>query len=128
MIPIWAYAAAGSLLAGTIAGWVVRDWKADADALAGVVAIQEAQTKMAGKIDANSGKLETFLASNQAAAIETRTTLREVYRDVQVPADCAVPDSAAVVLEAARSRANAAASGKLGEAVPPASAPAKPVN
>jgi hypothetical protein len=119
-IPIWAYAAVGSLLAGTLAGWTVRDWKADSDALA---ASQRAQRQYEAKVielaDA-SLRYEALAQSLRTDERRDRETIREIYREKTLPAECAAPASAVSLLNNAVDRANAAASGKPVSAVPPA--------
>lgn len=118
--PLVAYSAAAALLLGLAAGWSVRDWKADSDQLAAVNAAHAAELKAAQAVNASSEDLERALASLRPQAIESRNTIREIYRDVQVPVDCAVPAAGIGVLEAARLRANTAASGEPSAAVQPA--------
>ena len=110
--PLALYAGAGALLIGLAAGWSVRDWKADADALRAVEAANKAQQAAVAAVDTSSTKLETVVAELQPLEIETRNTIREVYRNVEVPADCAVPAAGVRLLDDARLNANAAATGE----------------
>lgn len=112
MNPLILYSAAGALLIGLATGWSVRDWKADSDQLAAIERANKAEKAAIAAVNAPSQKLEDVLADLRPAQIESRNTIREVYRDVQVPTDCAVPAAGVGVLEAARQRANAAASGE----------------
>ena len=110
--PVIGYTAAGALLAGLLGGWTVRDWKADADSAA---AVQEA-IKLRDRIAKDnldwSTKYEQLREQQGQQRVETRNTIREIYRDVKVPAECAAPSSAVRVLGSARDRANASAAGK----------------
>lgn len=120
MPPIWLYGGAGALLAGALAGWTVRDWKADSDALK---AEKRAQTEYVAVVQAladQSLAYETLAQSIRTAERRDRETIREIYRNVQVPAACAVPADAVRLLNAATERANAAAAGELSGTVPPA--------
>lgn len=110
--PMVLYAGAGALLIGLATGWSVRDWKADADALRAVEAANKAQQAAVAAVDTSSTKLETVVAELQPLEIETRNTIREVYRNVEVPADCAVPAAGVRLLDDARLNANAAAAGE----------------
>lgn len=108
------YIAAAALAAGALAGWTVRDWKADA-ALAKVQAkAEKVRAEMQGRIDAQATEFEQFRTGLEPARQETRNTIREIYRNVQIPDDCAAPAAAVGVLQSARNRANAAATGQLG--------------
>lgn len=110
--PLVAYSAAGALLLGLAAGWSVRDWKADSDQLEQVERANKAEKAAIAAVNQPSAALEQTLADLRPAQIEARNTIREVYRDVQVPTDCAVPAAGVSLLEAARERANAAAAGE----------------
>lgn len=117
MNPLMLYAAGGALLAGFLGGWTVRDWKADHDALAANNALIAAKDAANAAVLKPSTGLESILATLKPSAAETRNTIREVYRNVEVPADCAAPPAATGLLDAASARANVAAAGKLGETV-----------
>lgn len=100
------------LLIGVGAGWSVRDWKADADQLKQAEVARKAEKAAAVAVLKPSIEFEKILADLRPAQIETRNTIREVYRDVKVPTDCAVPPAGVSLLEAAREHANAAATGQ----------------
>lgn len=110
--PFVLYAGLGALVVGVAAGWSVRDWKADADALRAVEAANKAQKEAIAAISRPSEKLETVIAEMKPLEIQTRNTIREVYRNVEVPSDCAVPAAGVRLLDDARLNANAAASGE----------------
>lgn len=110
--PLVFYSALAALLVGVGAGWTVRDWKADADQLKQVERANKAEKAAIAAVLKPSQDLEQTLAALRPAQIETRNTIREVYRNVEVPAECAVPPAGASLLEAARQRANAAATGE----------------
>lgn len=128
MIPPQALAIGGALAiaAGFLGGWTVRDWKADRDALAAVEKAERIRDKMQGKLDASAESYERGRAAEEPARLETRNTIREIYRDAPpVPVVCSIPDAAALVLENARQRANAAAAGQSGGPVPGPTSPAE---
>lgn len=111
-IPLTAYVAAGCLVAGVLGGWTVRDWKADADALAAVRKAERVQAAMQKRIDDQATEFEAFRATIEPARVESRNTIREIFRDVPVRADCAPPAGAVSLLDSLVARANSAASGQ----------------
>ena len=122
----WLYG--GSLAAGVLLGWTVRDWKADSDLLASQEAAQAAYESKAQSASDWSRRFETLAQEIRASERTDRLEIREIYRDVEVPSDCAVPDDAARVLERAVERANAAATGKPLDPVPKAAEATQPVD
>ena len=112
MMPIWAYIGGGALLMGAIGGWTVRDWKADAAAKAAVEATAKLKDEMQEKMDLQATAYEVWRQGLEPQKIETRNTVREIYRDRKIPAQCAVPAGAISLLEAVRATANSAASGE----------------
>lgn len=124
MNPLVLYTAGGALLVGVLGGWTVRDWKADADQLATVERANKAEKAAIAAVYKPSSEYEKVLADLRPREIETRNTIREVYRNVEVPADCAVPAAGVGLLDDARKRANAAASGQPVAAVPGSAAAA----
>lgn len=110
--PLVLYTAGGALLVGALGGWTVRDWKADSDQLAAVERANKAEKAAIAAVYKPSSEYEKVLADLRPREIETRNTIREVYRNVEVPAACAVPAAGVGVLDDARQRANAAATGE----------------
>ena len=121
--PIMLYTAGGSVLLGLVLGWTVRDWKADSDALDAVKASHKAQIELLDVVAEPSADLENTIANLRTTETETRNTIKEVYRNVEVPANCAVPADAVRVLVDAVRDANAAAAGELGARVQDTAAP-----
>jgi len=112
MIPVWARGAAGALLVGVMGGWTVRDWKADSDALE---AEEKAQARYEARVNdlaEQSLRFEQLAQTIRASERTDRETIREIYRDKVVPAECAVPLAGVSLLDNAVRDANAAASGK----------------
>ncbi len=110
--PLILYSAGGALLIGALGGWTVRDWKADSQQLKQVERAHKAEKAAIAAVYAPSQEFENTLAALRPAQIETRNTIREIYRDVEVPSDCAVPPAGVSLLEAARERANTSAAGE----------------
>lgn len=126
MIPPVAYIAAGTLALGVLGGWTVRDWKADADALAAMKKAEKVQVQMQKRIDDQATEYEAFRASIEPARIESRNTIREIFRNVPVSVDCAAPDPLRGLLAGQVARANAAASGESGITMSENPGPAEP--
>jgi uncharacterized protein YPO0396 len=124
------YAVIGAVLAGVTGGWTVRDWKADADRAAAVKKAEKERAALQARVDAVSGEYEEFRNKQNIQRVETRNTIREIYRNVPVRIDCAAPDPAIGLLEQRVQAANAAASGQLVEPLPDlagtAEAPGRP--
>lgn len=76
--------------------------------------------KQAEELAAASLRYEHLAQSLRTAERADRETIREVFRNVPVPANCAAPAAAVSVLDAAVKRANSAASGQSRGEVPPA--------
>ena len=111
-VPLWAYSAAGALLTGALAGWTVRDWKADSDTLEATEAEWTQYKAFTETLADQSLQLEYTQQKLRYGERRDRETIREIYRNVQVSADCAVPDAAVSLLNNAIGRANAAAAGE----------------
>lgn len=109
---------AAALLAGFAGGWTVRDWKADSAALKAATAAQAARDALQTTIDANARQYEQWRAAQEPARLETRNTIREIFRDKPIPAECAAPDALVGVLDRAAANASAAARGQPGPALP----------
>lgn len=106
------YGVGGAALGGILLGWTVRDWKSDSDALAAQEAAQERFIKLAETAAQNSIDYEAIAQIIRANERTDRIEIREVFRDVEVPSDCAVPDAGVGLLDNAVERANAAATGQ----------------
>lgn len=120
MIPpqMLAGGAALALLAGFFGGWTVRDWRADADTLS---AVEKAEKRAEAARDQGleqGAAYAQFSAGSQQQAGHDRNTIRETYREVHVPSDCAVVPAAVGVLENAVRRANSGVASEPGSAVP----------
>jgi hypothetical protein len=120
MPPLWLYGGAGALLAGALGGWTVRDWKADSDALKAEERAQREYVAVVQSLADQSLAYEALAQSLRASERTDRETIREIYRDKIIPAECAVPAAAVSLLDNAVRDANAAASGQPRGEVPPA--------
>lgn len=129
MLPLWAYGVGGAVLltVGAAGGWTVRDWKADSDTLAAKVAADKAREAAVKAAYDASASFEGERATIQVQAAEARSTVREIYRDVKVPTDCAVPAAGVSVLDRAISP-DGADTGKSGVPVPSDPSAARPAD
>lgn len=116
--PLVPWGAIGAVLIGLFAGWSIRDWKADADTLAAYERADKLRDRMQAKIDTASQGYEDWRGDAEADRIETRNTIREIYRNVEVPTDCAVPAAATSLLQERITSINATTSGQSGISVP----------
>lgn len=110
--------AAAAFLAGLLAGWTVRDWRADADNFHALADALDRADQARDKGLAEGKAYAEFVANSLAQVGADQTKLREIYREVKVPVECAVAPAAVSVLEDSRRRANSAAAGQLGTALP----------
>lgn len=114
----WLYGLGGSLIAGALLGWTVRDWKSASDTLAAQNAAQERYEKLAAELSERALAYEDLAQQIRASERTNRVEIREVFRNVEVPSNCAVPDAAVSVLNNAVRDANAAATGQPLQSVP----------
>jgi hypothetical protein len=96
----------GLVLASFGAGYKVRSWKCDAALLKVERANEKARAKMQAQVEASAAAYETDRSEAHVNSITRQETVRTIYRDRQVSADCAVPDVARSVLDDAVSAAN----------------------
>lgn len=101
LTPATGYVAAGSILIGAIGGWTVRDYKADADIAKIERQLREAQDKQRALADRASSEYERGKAERTTATQRTQDKIREVYRDIEVPANCEPPSDALRLLDEA---------------------------
>lgn len=120
IVPLWAKiaGAVGLLAVGGWTGYTINDAFRDSDDLAKLQASVEKMGKETDRLKTAGDKLEESRAAERPAQIERTHTVREIYKDNPVPADC-VPDPRAVrVLDDAIGRANARVTGQPQVAVP----------
>lgn len=123
--PFAGYIGAGALLAGAIGGWTVRDWKADSDALKAEEKARREYVAAVQMLADQSLAYEALAQSLRTQERADRETIRTIYRDKIVPAECAADPAVGSLLSEAVTRANAAASGKPSGTVPDPAVPAR---
>lgn len=121
------YIAGGAAAVGLLAGWTVRDWKSDADLLAAQHRADKAMAEARDKLDKKAEEFEAFRQQNDGKRVETKNTLREIYRNVPVRTECASPPAAVGLLDSLVDQANSASSGQPEVSVSGAGKDAKPV-
>ncbi len=126
MTPLLLYVSIAAVVVGSAGGWVVRDWKADSDSLAMQVKNEKIVEQLRAKVDSNATAYEDMRSTIEPNRVETRNTIREIYRNVEVPTVCAPPESVTSLLNAARLRANSAATGEPSGELPGNKPAAKP--
>lgn len=128
MIPPWILggAAAVCIATGLAGGWTARDWKADSDQLAILQKEAAERSKLQEKLFAQATSFEEWRNKLEVNKVENRNTIREVFRNVPVRADCAAPAAAYSMLAVQVTAANAAAAGKLDLPVPSTGDATKP--
>lgn len=107
--------AAAILVSGAIGyglGYDARDDRAKVEAAKIQNAMIEKEREMGAELSALSGKYEELRQQREAVREKTVNTIREVYRNVEVPAVCEPPRDAQRLLDLEVQFANAAASGK----------------
>jgi hypothetical protein len=118
--PLMGYIGGGALLAGALAGWTVRDWKADSDEAEAERKAFTQYTAMTEALADASLSYEVLAQNIRTSERKDRETIREIYRDKIIPAECAVPADAVSLLDNAIERANAATSRQFGGTLPDA--------
>lgn len=116
--PLVLYGGIALTIAAFGAGWTARDWRCDAAQAAALEKVAKLEDKIESIVAAGASVYEQDKAALAQVVTNERVTVREIYRDIEVPADCAVGPAAVSLLTDARERANAAAAGELGAALP----------
>lgn len=120
LIPPWAYAAGAAVLVAASfgAGWQVRAWRCDAQVAALERTINAAVDRQRDRLDQSAATAETIRDQADTRLSETRTIIRETYREIPVPSDCALRPAAADGVRAAIDAANRATTGQPSPAMP----------
>lgn len=116
--PLHGYIGAAIAIAAFAAGWSVNGWRyqsREAKALEQAVRERDEANERANGIAADYELARTAL--NEYSG-DVSTKVRVVYRDRKVSPNCAMPDSAARLLDDARNAANAAITGESDKPVP----------
>lgn len=108
-----------ALIAAFGSGWYVRAKIADADMAKVERKLQEAVDKQRARADAAAASFELSRGTVDRQAYDTRTIIEREYRNVEVPADCVVPEPVADGLRASIGATNAAVTGSATPALPP---------
>jgi hypothetical protein len=112
ILPPWVKPAACALAlsASFGAGWVANGWRWEAMQ---ATALRKQQAAFQKQLDHQNKEAAQYEADREAARVESRErqeTIRTIYETVEVPAECAAPDSVRSVLDSAVQSANDAAS------------------
>ena len=119
IIPLQAKLIAGALgLALAFGGgWSVRSWKADSDALEAKEDADKARDAAVKLAYDASASFEGERATIHVEAAQARSTVKEIYREIKVPADCVVDPAGVRLLDQAIAPAGATP-GKSSAALP----------
>jgi len=118
LLRYWRIIAGGlALIAAFAAGWHVQGLRCDSKLAKIERQADEARESLRAQMEAAATDYETFRAGNETAETRTQTQIREVYRNVEVPTDCAALPDAVQLLQRAREAANGAASGQSASTV-----------
>lgn len=109
-------------------GYTVRGWKADSEKLEEVSLTQAAIDIQRKLYDTAALGYEDTRAALDRQAYDTQTIIRETFREIPVPAECAVPDAVADSLRASVEATNRAASGQPPGEMPAAAPAANPAD
>jgi hypothetical protein len=118
--------AAVALLAGFLGGWSARGWKADSDQFSAMIRADVLVDEARAQGLAQGKDYAQFAAANAEQARSDHNTIRETFREIHVPADCAAPAAVVGVLEDSVRHANSAAAGEPGPTLPEPAASAGP--
>lgn len=116
--PLMGYIGGGALLVGALAGWTVRDWKADSDEAKAKEAAFTQYRALTETLADQSLAYEVLAQSLRADERRDRETIREIYRDKIVPAECAADPAVVRLLSEAVTVANATTAGEPRGEVP----------
>lgn len=107
-----------ALLLGFGAGWQVQGWRCDSKVADIQASLQAQKDALQDALNDNAATFEQTRADNNAAVVRDRETIRTIYRDIKIPADCALPADAVRLLDQARLRANSYAPGEPSQPMP----------
>lgn len=90
LVPPWAFAAAGAILLAMAfaSGFKVATWRADAAKAAEMERAQRRFNKQLDAVQNAAAEYERSRERGQAESRERETKVREIYRNVEVPAEC----------------------------------------
>lgn len=111
IIPPWVKPAiaAVALVGAFSAGWTVNGWRWEAKQADALREQQEAFNRQLAKQDDIATEYEQSRERGRVQARDRETQVRTIYETVEVPGECAAPDSVRGVLSEAVASANTAA-------------------
>ena len=116
--PTILYSAGAALALGLATGWVVRDWKADSDAVAAYEKAEKIRDRLQARYDSIALGYEADRSTSDSNSVIRQTELRTIYRDIPIDGDCAAPDAVRGLLENSVGEANSRAAGKPVQPMP----------
>lgn len=108
LIPTWAWGAAAALaLAGAFgAGFEVASWRCESEKLEAVQRAIKRAEEARDRVHKESTNYEQSRQQGRVEAAGREQAVREIYRTVEVPSECAAPDSVRSLLDGAVRAAN----------------------
>ena len=92
------YVMGGLLLVGFIGGYKVKDWQCDAAYAKALEKAEKQRVAMQKVIDSKSAQYEETRNAAEVKSVERTNTIREIYKNVPVNADCPPPPDSVVGL------------------------------
>lgn len=113
------YVMGGLILVGFIGGYKVKDWQCDAAYAKALEKADKQRMAMQKVIDGKSVQYEEARNAAEVTSVERTSTIREIYKNIPVPADCPPPPDGVVSLlvESIRDTDTPGSSGKSVSAV-----------
>lgn len=108
-IPIWGYVAAGSLALGFVGGWTVQGWRWSAEDAKRLAAEVKAKDKQLARQNDIATQYEADRERVRVEYITREGQVREIFREIEVPSECAAPPAVRELLTEAVASANSAA-------------------
>ena len=113
------YVMGSLLLVGFIGGYKVKDWQCDAAYAKALEKAEKQRVAMQKVIDSKSSQYEETRNAAEVKSVERTNTIREIYKNVPVHADCPPPPDGVVglLIESIRDTDTPGSSGKSVSAV-----------
>jgi hypothetical protein len=110
LIPLWAKAslAAAALIGTAGATWQVQEWRHTAKQADALRAQQKAFERQLAKANEIAAEYEAERETARVEYITREGQVREIFREVEVPSNCAAPPAVRGVLSEAVTSANSA--------------------
>jgi len=111
--PLFAYAAAGALAIGGLAGYKLRDWQCDAAVAKAYAKAEKQRQEIQDEMDRQASTYEVERDQVYRMGTNVSGQIRTIYKDrPAVPDDCVADPVVVGLLESSRASANASATGK----------------